>query len=81
MTENNLQMVWVQKEVIMCWFVTFASFRANDLNFWPLYFWVVVMGNNNKMIENYVRKIWVKNVVILGWFTFLAGFHADSTII
>jgi len=28
MSENNVRMVWVQKEVIMCWFVTFASFRA-----------------------------------------------------
>jgi len=28
MTESHVQMVWVQKEVIMCWFVTFESFRA-----------------------------------------------------
>jgi len=28
MTENHVQIVWVQKEVIMCWLVTFASFRA-----------------------------------------------------
>jgi len=28
MSENNVRMVWVQKEVIMCWFVTFASLRA-----------------------------------------------------
>jgi len=28
MTKNDLQMVWVQKEVIMCWFVSFGSFRA-----------------------------------------------------
>jgi len=28
MSEDNVSMVWVQKEVIMCWFVTFASFRA-----------------------------------------------------
>jgi len=27
-SENNVWMVWVQKEVIMCWFVIFASFRA-----------------------------------------------------
>jgi len=27
-TENHVQMVWVQNEVIMCWFVTFVSFRA-----------------------------------------------------
>jgi len=28
MTKNDVQMIWVQKEVIMCWFVTFANFRA-----------------------------------------------------
>jgi len=28
MTENDVRMVWVQKQVIMCWFVTFESFRA-----------------------------------------------------
>jgi len=31
MTENHVQMVWVQKEVIMCWLVTFAIFRTK----WP----------------------------------------------
>jgi len=29
MTENYVSMVWVQKQVIMCWFVNFATFRAN----------------------------------------------------
>jgi len=28
MSRNNVWTVWVQKEVIMCWFVTVASFRA-----------------------------------------------------
>jgi len=28
MTENDVHMFWVQKEVILCWFVTFGSFRA-----------------------------------------------------
>jgi len=28
MIENDVPMVWVQKQVIKCWFVTFASFRA-----------------------------------------------------
>jgi len=28
MTENDVHMVWVQKQVIMCWFVTFGSFRV-----------------------------------------------------
>jgi len=27
-TENDVHMVWVQKQVIMCWFVTSGSFRA-----------------------------------------------------
>jgi len=29
MTENDVSMVWGQKQVIMCWFVNFASFLAN----------------------------------------------------
>jgi len=29
MTVNDVDMVWVQKQVIMCWFVTFGNFRAN----------------------------------------------------
>jgi len=28
-TERDVRMVWVQKQVIMCWFVNFASFRDN----------------------------------------------------
>jgi len=28
MIENDVDMVWVQKQVIMCWFVTFGCFRA-----------------------------------------------------
>ena len=31
MTENDIRMVFVQ-QVIMCWFVIFAIFVANDLN-------------------------------------------------
>jgi len=27
-TENDVHMVWVQKEFIMCWFETFVSFRG-----------------------------------------------------
>jgi len=28
MTENDVHMVWVEKQAIMCWFVTFGSFCA-----------------------------------------------------
>jgi len=38
MAENHVQRVWVQKEVIMCWLVTFASFRGKWPKLWPLYF-------------------------------------------
>jgi len=31
MSENDVHIVWVQKQVIMCWFVTFGSFRAKWL--------------------------------------------------
>jgi len=47
MTENNVWMVCGQKQVIMCWFVTFARFRAEWLKLLTLYFWAVLMGNNN----------------------------------
>jgi len=30
MTENDVHMLWVQKQVIMCWFVTFGSFCAKS---------------------------------------------------
>ena len=29
MTKKDVRMVWEQKQVIMCWFVTFGSFRAD----------------------------------------------------
>jgi len=28
MTENDVHMVWVQKQVIICWFVVLGSFRG-----------------------------------------------------
>jgi len=28
MSKNDVGMVWVQKQVIMCWFVTFMNFRV-----------------------------------------------------
>jgi len=31
MTKNDVRMVWVQKHVIMCWFVSFGSFCPK----WP----------------------------------------------
>jgi len=68
MTENDVHMVWMQKQFIMCWFVTLGSFRAKWPKLVSVIFWGVLMCNNNKMTKNYVQKIWVKNVVILGWF-------------
>jgi len=38
MSENDVAMVLVQKQVIMCWFVNFASFRASWLKLLILIF-------------------------------------------
>jgi len=75
MTENDMRIVFVQQQVIMCWFVVFASFRGKWLKLLTILFLSLLMGNNNKMTENYMQKIWVKNEVILGWFPFLAAFR------
>jgi len=75
MSKNDVSMVLVQQQVIMSWFVNFASFRANWLKLLTVIFNSLSMGNYNKMIEIYVQKICVKNVVILGWFPFLAAFR------
>jgi len=75
MTKNDVWMVWVQKQVIMCWVVTFRSFRAQRAELLTGIFFSCIDENNNKMTENYVQKIWVENVVILGWFLYLTGFR------
>jgi len=38
MTENDVSKVWVQKQVIKCWFVTFASFRTKFLKLLAIIF-------------------------------------------
>jgi len=43
MTENDVHMVWVQKQVIMCWFVTFGSLRAER----PKILTVMFLSRNN----------------------------------
>ena len=49
MTENDVHMVWLQKQVIMCWFVTFGSFRAKGPK--PLTF-MFLSHNDGKQQQN-----------------------------
>jgi len=43
MTENDVHMVWVQNQVIICWFVTFGSLRAER----PKLLTVMVLSRNH----------------------------------
>jgi len=38
MTENDITMVFVQQQVIMCWFVVFSSFRGKWLKLLTIIF-------------------------------------------
>jgi len=73
-TENDVRMVWMQKQVMMCWFVTSATFCAKWLKLLTVIFFSRIDGKQQND-RKFVEKIWVKNVVILGWFLFLAGFR------
>jgi len=81
MTENDVHMVWVQKQVIICWFVTFASFRAK----WPKLVTVIFLScidvKQQENDRNYVQNICVKNGVIFGLFSFLTDFCAEGTVL
>jgi len=57
MTEYDVLMVWVQKQVIMCWFVNFSSFRAN----WLKLFFVIFFSRNNGKQQQNDRKLCAKD--------------------
>jgi len=58
MTENDMSMVWVEKQVIMCWFVTFGNFRAK----WPKLVTVIFFSCIDvKQIQN-DRKLCAKDM-------------------
>ena len=77
-TENNVWMVWVQKQVIMCWFVTFASFRFK----WPKPLTVIFLSridgkqrqNDRKLCERFGWKCsYLGLVSIFGRFSCLGS--------
>jgi len=55
MTEIDVQMGWVQKQVMMCWFVTFANFRDKWLKLLTVIFLSRIDGkqqqNDQKLCE------------------------------
>jgi len=57
MTENHVEMVWVQKEVIMCWLVTFASFHAK----WPKLVTVIFLSCIDVKQQQNDRKLYTKD--------------------
>jgi len=75
MTENDVRMGWVQKQVMMGWFVTCATFRAKWLKLLTVICFSRIDGKQQQNDKKFVEKIWVKNVVMLGWFLFLASFR------
>jgi len=56
MTENDVRMVWVQKHIIMCWFVTFGSFLAKR----PKVVIVIFFSCIDVKQQQNDRKLWVK---------------------
>ena len=58
MTKNDVRMVWVQKQVIMCWFVTFASFRVKRLKLLTVIFFTRI---DRKQQQN-DRKLCAKDL-------------------
>jgi len=80
MKENDVDMVWVQKQVIMCWFVTFGSFRAKWTKLVTLIFLRCINVKQQQNDRNYVQKIWAKNVVIFLSFSFLTDFCAEGIV-
>jgi len=56
MTENDVPIVWVQKEVIMCWFVTFASFHAKWLKLLTVIFLSRIVGKQKQNDQKLYAK-------------------------
>jgi len=81
MTENDVHMVWVQKQVIMWWFVTFGSFHAKLPKLVSVIFWSCIDVKQQQNDRNYVQNIWVKNIVILGLFSFLTYFCGKGIVL
>jgi len=57
MTENYENMVWVEKQVIVCWFVTFGSFCAKCPILVTVIFLSSVDVKQEQNDRNYVQNI------------------------
>jgi len=58
MTENDLQMGWVQKQVMMSWFVTFANFGAK----WLKLLTVICLGRIDEKQQQNDQKLCEKDL-------------------
>jgi len=56
MTKNGVSTVWVQNQVIMCWFLNFVSFRANWLKLLIVIFISRIDGKQQQNDRNLCAK-------------------------
>jgi len=79
MTKNDVRMVWVQKEVIMCWVVTFGSFRAQRPKLLTEILFSRIDGKQQKNVQKLCAKDFGEKysymglVSIYGWFSYLGS--------
>ena len=79
MSENDVSMVLVQKEVIMCWFVNFATFRANWLKLLTVIFISRIDGKQQQNDRDLFAKdlcqkcSYLRLVSIFGSFSYLGS--------
>jgi len=58
MTENDVQIVRVEKQVIMCWFVTFGRFHAK----WIKLSTVIFLSRIDGKQQQHDRKLYAKDL-------------------
>jgi len=58
MTAKDVRKVWMQKQVLMCWFVTFGSFRAK----WPKLVSIIFLSCIDVKQQQNDRKLCAKDL-------------------
>jgi len=66
MTENDVQMVRMQKHVKLCWFETFRSFRVKGIKLLSVIFWSRIDGKQQHNNQKFCAKDLVEKCSYLG---------------
>jgi len=75
MIENNVRMIWVQKQVIKCWFVTFGSFRVKSPKLMTVIFMSRIIGKQKQNDRKLCANVLNEKCSSFGLLSFLAGFR------